>query len=152
MKRILFPLLVLALAILACGKGTPTPVPTLPSTSSPVVTADTDELWYKIMGGTKSDQAWGVDVDAEGNIYLAAFEQKPGQWFTDMVMYKFTPDGTQLWRTEWGGQFQEKAFIAAVDEPYLYVGGLTYTAAGLTEADMAVLALDTGTGEILWEF
>lgn len=148
MKRILFPLLVLALAILACGKGTPTPaVP-----SSPAATVDATGLWYKILGDSKSDQAWGVEVDAEGNIYLAAFEQKPGQWFTDMAIYKFMPDGTQLWRTEWGGQFQEKAFIAAVDEPYLYVAGLTYTAAGLTEADMAVLALDTGTGEILWEF
>ena len=52
----------------------------------------------------------------------------------------------------WGGQFQEKAFIVDVDEPFVYVAGLTHTAMGPTEADMAVLALDGETGQVLWEF
>jgi hypothetical protein len=149
MKRFLPPLLVILLAILACGTPKPAP-PTAANTSAPTV--NPADLWYLTRGGVKSDQAWGVDVDSQGNIYLGAFEQKTGQWFTDMAIYRFAPDGTQLWRTEWGNQFQEKAFIVDVAEPYVYVGGLTQTSIGLTEADMAVLALDMRSGQILWDF
>jgi len=142
------PFLLLAVVTLACGQATPE----LAGTAAPTVIFDPSELWYQVLGDAKSDQAWGVDADSQGNIYLAAFEQKLDQWFTDMVIYKFSPEGTQLWRTVWGGQFQEKAFIAAVDEPTLYVAGLTHIGAGMTEADMAVLALDVDTGQVLWEF
>lgn len=145
-----FLLVALMLVVLACGQ---TPIPTLPvSTSSPVPGVNPADLWYLLRGGTKADQAWGVDVDSAGNVYLAAFEQKPGQWFTDMSIYKFAPDGAELWHTEWGEEFQEKAFVVAVQEPLVYVGGLTHTGVGLTEADMAVLALDVDTGEVVWEF
>jgi hypothetical protein len=150
MKRILSALLVLLASVLACG--TPTPEVPPDATGVPGPTADSSGLWSLTLGGPKSDQAWGVAVDPAGNVYLAAYEQKTGQWFTDMAIYKFAPDGSQLWRTEWGGKFQEKAFIAAVDGPVVYVGGLTHTSAGLTDADMAVLALDTDSGQLLWEF
>lgn len=150
MRRMLLALAVLILTALACRR-TPTPTP-LPPTSSPTPTVHPAHLWYLLRGGPKADQAWGVDVDSSGNIYLAAYEQKPDQWFTDMSIYKFTPEGEELWHTEWGDRFQEKAFIVDVAEPFVYVGGLTHTAAGLTEADMAVLALDANTGSLLWEF
>jgi hypothetical protein len=149
MKRGCLVLFVLLLAVLACGEpAIVTPSPTPKQSAS---TPDAD-LWYRTFGGQKSDQAWGVAVDPAGNVYLGAFEQKNGQWFTDMAIYKLSPEGTELWRTEWGGQYQEKAFITAVDQSVVYVGGLTHTSMGLTEADMAVLALDTDTGRILWEF
>ncbi|MEZ0396892.1 MAG: PQQ-binding-like beta-propeller repeat protein [Anaerolineales bacterium] len=149
MKRFWPPAFVLLAAALACNSQSTAP-PAAAHTAAPTV--NPSELWYRIRGGPKSDQAWSVAVDSQGNIYLGAYEQEPGEWFTDMAIYKFAPDGTQLWRTEWGNRFQEKVFIVAVAEPYLYVGGLTYTGAGLTEADMAVLALDMESGQVLWEF
>jgi outer membrane protein assembly factor BamB len=149
MKRILPALLVLLTAALACGAPA-TVAPTVESTPAPTV--NPSELWALKRGDVKSDQAWGVDVDSQGNIYLGAFEQNPGQWFTDMAIYKFAPDGTELWRTQWGGEFQEKAFIVDAAEPYVYVGGLTHIGIGPTEADMAVLALEAETGQVLWEF
>jgi hypothetical protein len=100
----------------------------------------------------KSDQAWGVDTDSAGNIYLAAYMQSPGELFYDMVIYKFSSAGEELWQTRWGGDLQEKAFIVTVSEPVVYVGGLTHTAAGMEEADMALLALDMESGAVLWEF
>jgi hypothetical protein len=148
MKKILVPVITLALAILACGQVSPTP--TQPAVAG--VTASPEGLWYLVLGDSKSDQAWGVDVDAAGNIYLAAYEQKPDQWFTDMVIYKYSPFGDQLWRTVWGGPYQEKAFAIAVAGPVVFVGGLQHSSAGLTDADMAVLALDAGTGQVEWEF
>jgi hypothetical protein len=149
MKRNCIVSFALLFAVLACGS----PPAVLPSpTAIRSINTPGADLWYQTFGGPKSDQAWGVAVDPAGNIYLGAFEQKTGQWFTDMAIYKFAPDGTQVWRTEWGGQYQEKVFIAAVEGSVLYVGGLTHTGMGLTEADMAVLALDLNTGALLWNF
>jgi len=147
---------ILVIGTMACKQAaTPSPAPTATArrpTPSPAPTVDPAELWYLLRGDKKADQAWGVDVDSAGHVYLGAFEQKPGQLFTDMSIYKFTLDGQEVWHTIWGGRFQEKAFIVAVAEPYVYVGGLTHTSMSLTEADMAVLALDAGSGKVLWEF
>jgi len=149
MKRLLLPLLALATTILACGQATPTPVspPVTPS-----ATLNASELWSLTRGEARSDQAWGVDVDPAGNVYLGAFEQKADQWFTDAVVYKFAADGSLLWRTEWGGEFQEKLFIVDENAGVVYAAGLTHASMGLTDADMLVLALDAGTGAQLWDF
>jgi len=151
MKIFSFVLAALLLATLGCAQ-TPTPTLAPPSPSPAAMTESTGLLWYLLRGGPKADQAWSVDLDSAGYIYLAAYEQETGQFFTDMVIYKFTPEGEQVWRSPWGGQFQEKAFIVDVDEPYVYVGGLTQDSIDLTQADMTVLALDAATGKILWEF
>jgi hypothetical protein len=110
-------------------------------------------LWYLTRGGPKLDQGWGVDVDREGNIYFATFQQAEQELFADMVIYKFAPDGSEIWQTRWGGKKMEKAFIVTVDEPYVYVGGLTYTSTvNLNEADMAVIALRAQDGGLIWDF
>ncbi len=150
MKRIALPLLTIILATLACG--TPTAIPPT-STITPPHTANPGELWYNTRGEAKSDQAWGVDVDSAGNIYTAGYYQSPASsLFYDMVIYKFAPDGTELWRTQWGGGLEEKAFVVWVEEPVVYVGGTQHTSAALDQADMAVLALDMQTGQVLWSF
>lgn len=150
MKRVLFPLLGLVLSIIACGAPTALP-PT--ATDTPVPTANPAELWYITKGEAKSDQAWGVDVDSDGNIYTAGYYQSPASsLFYDMVIYKFAPDGTELWRTQWGGSLEEKAFVVWVEEPVVYIGGTQHTSAALNQADMAVVALDKQTGQVLWSF
>jgi hypothetical protein len=109
--------------------------------------------WYALRGGSKLDQGWGVGTDSTGNIYFASYQQADKDPFTDMVVYKFAPDGTELWRTHWGGKYMEKAFIVTVAGSIAYVGGLTYTSAfDLTAADMAVLALNTNDGSLVWDF
>jgi hypothetical protein len=59
-------------------------------------------------GGAKADQAWTVVTDAQGNLYWGTHQQATGELYTDMVVYKIAPDGTQLWERRWGGKFQEK--------------------------------------------
>jgi len=156
MKHLALLFSMLVLAAMACGPTTRVPTPlteTLTPLASPLPTADLSALWYLTRGDAKSDQAWGVDTDSQGNVYIAAYmQQPPSRLFFDMVIYKFSPDGKELWQTQWGGDLQEKAFIVTVSEPDLYVGGLAHTAMALTEADMAVLALDTNFGRVLWEF
>ena len=158
MKRLVHPLFTLALAVMACGSATLTLTP-IQAIESPTPQAlappkiNPSALWYLTRGDAKSDQAWGVDTDSRGNVYVAAYMQHPpNRRFFDMVIYKFSPDGKELWRTQWGGDLQEKAFIVTISEPYVFVGGLVNTKATLTEADMAVLALDMNTGRVLWSF
>jgi hypothetical protein len=159
-------LLFLLLAGLACGQppvaratSTSTESPTatfIPSQSPPSATPfprlDTGALWYLLRGGSRLDQGWGVDVDVEGNVYFATYQQDPAEMFADMVIYKFTSDGGELWQTRWGGPFMEKAFIVTVQNEIAYVGGLSYTSAGLTESEMVVIALDCQDGHLIWEF
>ena len=128
---------------------TATPNPTATLTPSPEVPSS---LWYLTRGGIKLDQGWGVDTNSQGNVYFGTHRQPPDQLFPDMVIYKFSPDGRKLWQVRWGGRQQEKLFIVTVAEPYVYVGGLTHTAVDLREADLAVLALNTADGQIVWEF
>jgi hypothetical protein len=140
MKHLALLFSMLVLAAMACGPTTRVPTPlteTLTPLASPLPTADLSALWYLTRGDAKSDQAWGVDTDSQGNVYIAAYmQQPPSRLFFDMVIYKFSPDGKELWQTQWGGDLQEKAFVVTVSEPDLYVGGLAHTAMAWSEGEM----------------
>jgi hypothetical protein len=159
LRFFLFPFLIVQILLIGClGSPTRPIVPGSASTSpTPAATrsprSEPFAPWFILRGGPKLDQGWGVDVDEAGNIYFATFQQAEGEPFADMVIYKFSPDGTELWRTRWGGKLMEKAFIVTVAEPYAFVGGLTSTSAvDLNAADMAVLALNMENGAVAWEF
>lgn len=137
--------LVLGVALLLPAISCATPTPT---STTPYVT----EEWSLTRGGSKLDQGWGVDVDGEGNVYLATFQQAETELYADMVIYKFGSDGQELWQQRWGANFMEKAFIVTVAEPFVYVGGLTYRSMALTDADMVVLALNMADGSLIWDF
>jgi hypothetical protein len=138
--------IVLLLVTLECG----TPVTVRQPT--PRATIDATGLWLRVAGDSKVDQSWAVETDEQGNLYWGTFQQAPGKLFTDMVIYKFDPDGHQLWETRYGEQFQEKLFILAIDPPYLLVGGEQDHSINIAQADMIVLALDLEDGRVVWEF
>jgi len=145
------------LVVLSCARSPAlpgvTPLAGTPSSEDgPPPTSESATLWYLTRGGIKADQGWGVAVDESGDVYFATHQQAPGELFSDMLIYRITPVGAQVWQTRWGGKFMEKAFVVAVDSGVVYVGGLTYTSANLTQADMAVLALDAADGHLLWDF
>jgi hypothetical protein len=151
MKYLLTILGLIVLTALACGQApTPTSIPT-PSSLAP--TLHPANLWVVTRGQARSDQAWGVATDSQGNLYTAGYYQSPATAaFFDMVIYKFAPDGREIWRTQWGENLQEKAFVVAVAEPYVYVGGLQNNSLSLFDSDMIVLALDMDDGRLVWKF
>ena len=162
MKRVLLALALLLLALQTCTPRSqpatrpPTPAATLRATTAAVTPqaspVPASALWFLTRGGPKADLATGVAVDSTGDVYLGAHQQAVGELFTDMAIYKFTPDGQELWQTHWGGKWQEKAFVVAIGPPLVYVGGLSHRAVGLQEADMAIVALDMQDGHLAWEF
>jgi Domain of unknown function (DUF5122) beta-propeller len=146
----------LLLAGLSCAQPVASPSQTAsPGSKATPATSPTHlagDLWYLTRGGAKADQGWGVAVDEAGDVYFATHQQAAGQLFSDMVIYRFTPDGHEVWQARWGGAFMEKAFIVTVSEGVAYVGGVSYASANLTDSDMAVIALDAGDGHLLWDF
>jgi hypothetical protein len=159
-KRILILLAVIALffAAIACGAPStaiqPTPsVTTAPLAKSTLPASSTPtDTWLRVAGDTKADQSWAVVTDDQGNLYWGTFQQAPGELFSDMVIYKFNPNGDQLWEMRYGGEFQEKLFILAVSPPYLLVGGEQDHSLNINQADMIVLALDLEDGKLVWEY
>jgi hypothetical protein len=117
------------------------------NTFSPGVT---DSLWFITRGGSQTDEGWGTDVDSQGYIYFATFQGVPFQ--TDIFLYKISPDGEQIWETQWGGANSEQAFVVTVKEPYVYVGGLSFAPFSLTNTAMVVLAFNTSDGNTVWSF
>lgn len=143
----------LIMAGIACGRPEIPAAPDIPAATMTPAPAESWQAWQLTRGEAKEDQAWGVDTDARGDVYAAAYMQvPPDDFFFDVVVYKFTPEGDELWRTQWGGQLQEKAFVVTVSEPLVLVGGLVNTAVDPKEADMLLLALDMDTGDVLWSF
>jgi hypothetical protein len=110
-------------------------------------------LWSIRRGAAKSDQLWGVDVDREGNVYTAGyFQVPPNEAFFDIVVWKFGPDGSELWRSQWGEPFEDKAFVVTVAEPYVLVGGERRTSLSFTESRLLLLAFDMRDGHLAWQW
>jgi len=109
--------------------------------------------WYLTRGGSGLDQAWGVDVDSAGSIYLAVSETPFLSWYFDICLYKFSPEGREIWRSQrWGGPFNDKAFITVVQAPCVYVAGRTDSSGAPGSGEAVVLAYDIARGGLLWEY
>ena len=110
-------------------------------------------LWYITRGGQSQDQAWGVDTDSSGNIYLSTCEIQLYSWYWDIFLYKFSPDGKQIFKSSpWGNQFNDKSFICLVKSPFVFIAGRTDTSTNLESANLLVLAYDMNDGRLIWEF
>jgi hypothetical protein len=119
---------------------------------SPMVPSELSGVWLRTAGDLKADQSWAVETDDLGNLYWGTFQQAPGEFFSDMVIYKYSPAGDLLWETRWGGKYQEKLFRLAVSPPLLLVGGEQDHSLNIAQSDMVVLALDLESGDVIWEF
>jgi len=118
-----------------------------------VAAAPTELLpfWYLTRGGPNTDGAWAVTTDSIGNVYLGDHETVPGPW-SDDYLYKFTSDGQEVWKTRWGGPWNDQAFILAVHGDRIYMGGRTDRQLSPTTGDMAVVVFNVNDGHKIWEF
>jgi hypothetical protein len=140
-------LLALASLVACAPSGRSTgPLPT----ASAVTTVNPATLWYQVRGTRGTEQSWGVDTDAQGNIYMALFQGTPYDWF----IYKLAPDGKEIWHQQWGRPWNDQPFIVVVAEPYVYIGGNSEHGPNLsvarTTTDLAVIALRTSDGALVW--
>lgn len=101
-------------------------------------TADGIRLWGTYYGGLGDDFVWDCATDAVGNIYIvgrtssdtgiATFgaHQNVRLGTLDAFIAKFSPDGSRLWGTYFGGEQNEEAYGCAADPSgNLYCVGYT---------------------------
>jgi len=92
-------------------------------------------FWTITHGGTRADEGWGVAVDDDGNVYFAGFD-RIAKATADVFLMKTTSSGTVVWKTSWGGSFDDEAFVVTVKDGYVYVGGRTFTSFQLDSSNM----------------
>lgn len=112
-------------------------------------TSDGIRLWNNTWGGHDSDVATGIEIGADGSLYIAGYTGSYGAGFTDVALVKCSPSGNILWMTTWGGPSYESAYGIAKDSTgALYISALD-TSFGAGAEDFAIVKFDPN-GVKLW--
>jgi hypothetical protein len=134
-------------------------------------------LWATYFGGSANDIGYGVGADPSGNIFLTgytlstnaiattgAYQTTFGGGTMDAYLAKFSPTGSRLWSTYFGGSLGDMAQGLATDLKgnafligrSLSTSGISTTGAfqtvfggGTTNGD-AIIAKFTSTGALAW--
>lgn len=101
-------------------------------------------LWSTYFGGKKTDSGTSCVTDAEGNVYLTGATNSVDNIFhqgfqdslyfgADAFLAKFSPDGTLLWSTYYGGEDEEYS-SSCVTDAYgnVYMSGGTYSSENIS--------------------
>lgn len=78
------------------------------------------EQWRHQLGTTGDDEIAGVAIDAAGNVVVAGNTDGSlvgtGEGNTDGFIVKYAPNGTELWRTQFGSGLTDRLRRVAIDE------------------------------------
>lgn len=118
------------------------------------VPALTPQTWSsrdlaRTWGGTGTDVVNSVARDSAGNLYLAGATSSFGAGSNDVLLAKYSSNGTFLWAETWGGTSDDDAYgIAIGPDGYLYVVGATFSyGAGNYDALLLKFSID---GNLIW--
>jgi len=73
-------------------------------------------LWTRTWGDTNTDRLEDLQVDYDGNIYIAGNTTSFGAQGSDALMAKFLPDGSPDWSYRWGMAGEEALWSVCVDD------------------------------------
>ena len=109
--------------------------------------------WVKQVKSSQSSgqcEAWGVDVDAAGNIYWPVTIDSLNKQY-DIVCYKYDRNGKPLWNTPFYSAMTgyQWAFSANARDSFLYIGGTTCPVVK-PECDMLLMKVNKSTGKLVW--
>ncbi|MHC1591157.1 MAG: Loki-CTERM sorting domain-containing protein [Candidatus Helarchaeales archaeon] len=109
-----------------------------------------NKLWNLTWGGTSSDRGFGIALDAEGKVVVTGQTKSYGAGQEDVIIQKYSTDGTLLWNKTWGGTLCDIGYAVTVDSNNdIYVGGYT-SSYGLGNFDGLLLKFDS-SGTLLWD-
>jgi VCBS repeat-containing protein len=91
--------------------------------------ADGTEVWTRQFGTSKSDEAYGISVDASGvyvvGITSGTFPGQSNQGGNDGFVRKYDLGGDHLWTRQFGTSATEFVFGTALDATGVYITGMT---------------------------
>lgn len=103
-------------------------------------------------GMSLSDRASDLVTDADGNIFVVGtVNSSSNDQFADVALYKFGPDGTQLWRKTFDGtaNSQDNGFdLCLGGDGSINVVGRTLTQTA--SSDMLTIKYRASDGQLLW--
>jgi len=116
-----------------------------------------NELWRRQLNAGNKDISFDVDTDAAGNVYLTGWTDgslgAASQGAADIVVVKYSPDGTHQWSRQFGTPADEIGRAIVVDDAgNSYVTGNTggdLARISNGQADIFTLKLDT-FGSLQW--
>ena len=87
-----------------------------------------EQLWIQQFGTQSSDLAYGIEIDGQGNIYLAGETQGDlggvNAGYNDAWVAKYNTQGEQLWIQQFGSQSFDSARDIAIDgQDNIYLTG-----------------------------
>jgi outer membrane protein assembly factor BamB len=102
--------------------------------------------------GKLNDQAWGLLIDEDDNIYVVGYTER-SQTGDDLLVMKYGPDGDVFWMTTYHNEllngYDTGNCVALDNDGNVYVAGSTGSY-DLWEEDAVTLKLDP-QGELLWD-
>jgi len=107
-------------------------------------------VWAKAFYGNDNEIGYAVGVDSDGNIITAGRSSSWGAGGTDMLVQKWSPDGSLLWSRVFGGSGTDHVYALAINGPDIYLAGYTSTedySAG--QEDALFVRIDTD-GDVQW--
>jgi len=106
--------------------------------------------WQRVLGGSSSDDGYGIAVDSSGNCYVTGSTDSTGAGNLDVLITKYNTSGTIQWQRVLGGSSSDAGYGIAVDSSgNCYVAGYTGSA-GAGNNDVLLAKYDT-SGTIQWQ-
>jgi len=90
--------------------------------------ADGNQVWSRQSGRSSADEAEGVAVDADDNVYIAGYVMNPG-WWRDAFVKKYDSSGNELWMnsfSSYGNTDDVAKAVTAGVQGVIYLAGYTY--------------------------
>jgi len=112
-----------------------------------------EKIWTRQIGTNSNDGAYGVAVDASGNVYVTGYtygglDGNTSAGYYDIFLIKYDSNGVRIWTRQIGTSSYDDAYAVAVDTSgNVYVTGVTgggldgNTSAG--EDDIFLIKYDT---------
>jgi hypothetical protein len=117
------------------------------------------EVWTRQFGTERDDEAYGVSVDREGNVYVVGvaggtLPGQKGEGKADAFVCKYDDNGKEVWTRQFGTEGDDIAFGVSVDDTgnVYVVGQITGLLSGQEwagEKDAFVRKYD-GNGKEIW--
>ena len=111
-------------------------------------------LWKRTYDSGSDDEAGGLAIDRDGNVYVAGGNRDPcyGYDCGDFITIKYDSSGNEVWKRTYDSGVSETATAVAIDAfGNVYVTGYTQKVAvdGNTYRSAETVKYNTG-GDLLW--
>ena len=106
--------------------------------------------WIATLGGSTTDEGYGVAIDSVGNIYICGTTINPADSTLDAFVAKYNTNGVIQWQRRLGGASSDYTYSIAVDSnSNVYIAGRT-DSQGAGNSD-ALIAKYNDSGVIQWQ-